>query len=278
MGRILQTGQSRTTSSSISTVPSLATIDITSFATLGYYGSGYVAVYYNSSTAQSFTVPGSISKLRVTVVGGGGGGVNTTTNNSGGGGGGGYAHGVFTVTKGSSHVITVGAGGAKVSSANAGGGGTSSFGSLISATGGAGGVYNNPTVGAAGGVGSGGVLQVSGGIGGITYGGGGSAGNIVRSVGGGSGTSFSTVGSGGRTDQVWGGMIIASPKDLVVPHPIFFLHSGWANGDGDIIASPSRNASTGTLSGDLERTCFGGGGRSGFQATPGYAGIVVVEW
>jgi hypothetical protein len=87
---------------------------------------------------QSFTVPSDVSQLEVILCGGGGGGAwHPNNNNTGGGGGGSVTYAVLAVTPGSSHTVTIGAGG----SANASGG-TSSFGSLLSITGGSpGGTY-----------------------------------------------------------------------------------------------------------------------------------------
>ena len=73
-----------------------------------------------------------------------------------GGAGGGFALGTHTVTAGSSHTVTVGAGGT-----NTVAGGTSSFGSLISATGGGAGQNNTSAV--TGGNGSGGTVNYLGG-------------------------------------------------------------------------------------------------------------------
>ncbi len=97
------------------------------------------------TSSGSFTVPSGVTRLEVEVRGGGGGGgggmTPSNTKPGRGGCGGGYGKGVFTVSAGSSHAVTVGAGGSGGSSAPSAGvaGGTSSFGTLISATGGGGG-------------------------------------------------------------------------------------------------------------------------------------------
>jgi hypothetical protein len=83
----------------------------------------------------SFTVPAGISSLKISVVSGGGG---TSGSYGGTGGFGGFSQGVYTVTPGAVHTVTVGGGGASVTAGTPGSGGTSSFGSLISVTGGAG--------------------------------------------------------------------------------------------------------------------------------------------
>ena len=82
----------------------------------------------------TFTVPTSITKVKVTVFGGGGGACITQ---GAPGGLGGVAIGYYTVTSGASITVTIGAGGASASGAGSSGG-TTSFGAFISATGGAG--------------------------------------------------------------------------------------------------------------------------------------------
>jgi hypothetical protein len=122
----------------------------------------------------TFTTPATTTKIKVTVVGGGGsGGVAgnpAPTSRGVGGGGGGYAQGIYTVAASSPFAVTIGTGGAAVSTfVGPGGttpgnsGGTSSFSSLISATGGAGGPSGtgNPGPGT-GGTGSGGTVNIQG--------------------------------------------------------------------------------------------------------------------
>lgn len=88
----------------------------------------------------SFTVPAGITKIEVEVRGGGGGGGGGVTGQ--GGCGGGYGKQVLTVAAGTVHAVTVGAGGAGgASGVNGIAGGASSFGTLISATGGGGGAF-----------------------------------------------------------------------------------------------------------------------------------------
>lgn len=117
--------------------------------------------------ASSFVVPVS-GRFKARVWGaGGGGGAGVTSAAATGGGGGGYAEGVFVATPGSSQPITVGAGGAGgTGSGNGVAGGSSSVGSLISATGGGGGVGSASGAASgnsvAGGTGSGGSFNVTG--------------------------------------------------------------------------------------------------------------------
>lgn len=100
---------------------------------------------FSSPGASDFTVPAGVTKLMIQVRGGGGGGGKGNAGGGAvgqGGSGGGYGMGIFSVTSGSIHAVTVGAGGV----GSAGGtctvgapGGTTSFGIIISATGGGGG-------------------------------------------------------------------------------------------------------------------------------------------
>jgi len=118
----------------------------------------------------TWTNPGNISKVKVTVVGGGGGGGNSsvpanTPAETTGGGGGGVAIEVIPFPTATNVTVTRGAGGGGGSA-----GGTSSFGAYCSATGGSAGfswgASNVNTgyqlIGAAGGTGSGGALNVPG--------------------------------------------------------------------------------------------------------------------
>lgn len=112
----------------------------------------------------TWTNPGSITKVKVTVIGGGGQGGGPTAPSpsgspgslSGGGGGGGTAIEVITIPT-SPVPVTVGAGGP-------GAGGTSSFDTYCSATGGSQGSTTTPGggPGGGGGVGSGGSLNIGG--------------------------------------------------------------------------------------------------------------------
>ena len=105
----------------------------------------------------TWTRPAGCVRVRVRLVGGGGGGSTPGADNSGGGAGaGGYSERLIsTAVTGSSQTVTVGAGGAAE-----GVGGTTSFGSLLSATGGTGATAQ---AGAPGGMGSGGDINIGGG-------------------------------------------------------------------------------------------------------------------
>jgi hypothetical protein len=168
-------------------------------------GGGFANMDVFTSTG-TWTNPGSVTKVKVTVVGGGGGGnpgratSPTVGSHGGGGGGGGTAIEVITIPT-SPVAVTVGAGGPGGSTpaagtSNAGGtGGTSSFSTYCSATGGtAGGVPGTENYKAgAGGAGSGGTLDLTGGAG--------VGGDLVP--GGNSGVGGpSSLGGGGRGGDV----------------------------------------------------------------------------
>ncbi len=179
-----------------------------------------VAISVTTFTASgTYTVPANATKLHIQVVGGGGGSAGYCES----GGAGGYAEGVYTVTPGQAYTVTVGGGGAGVGYyAAAGRGGTSSFGTLITATGGYGANQNVSHGGGQGGVGTGGQVNLSGGTGsghanstgvysapawggGSYFGGGGStnrevgplAGSFSAAPGGGAAGSRDTDGSSG---------------------------------------------------------------------------------
>ena len=95
-------------------------------------------VAYITST-QSWTVPADVSQIEIILCGGGGGGTDSgqATAHGGFGGSGSAELAWLTVTPGSSHTVTIGAGGSTVSyNGTPSAGGTSSFGSLLSVTGG----------------------------------------------------------------------------------------------------------------------------------------------
>lgn len=145
----------------------------------GTSGGGFsnMQVFTYTGSAQTFTVPAGITKVKVTVVGGGGGAGGVVVNiccasaiSSGGGGGGAAIEIISGLTPGGTVSVTVGAGGTAGSSGggNGGAGGTSSFGAYCSATGGAAslGRINSPDpLSYNGGLGSGGDLNIRGGCG-----------------------------------------------------------------------------------------------------------------
>ncbi len=144
--------------------------------------------------------------------GGGGGGCSTSTSTTGtvgaGGGGGGLAFGVLTKAQiGASQTLTLGSAGAAGAVNGAGGaGGTSALGSLMTATGGAGGSFiaattGNGIPGGIGGAGSGvsGILSTSGPAGGSAF-----------TIYGGSGGFFSLSGKGADTLFGTGGSAVTA--------------------------------------------------------------------
>lgn len=163
---------------------------------MGEFGNGLWQVFFASG---NFVIPANVTKIRVRVVGGGGGG----RQNGAGGAGGGYAHGVFTVVPGASYAVTVGTPGSENINAPTAGG-TSSFGALISATGGGAAIAAG---GAVGGVGIGGDYQASGGSVGASaaYGGGAGAG--------------SQLGKGGDVFGYGGAGVLGSSRNLAGGSP-----------------------------------------------------------
>jgi hypothetical protein len=94
------------------------------------------------ASSGSWTCPAGIAKAFVTVAGGGGGGGGAGGGGANTGAAGGVGIGLVTVTPGTTYTITVGAGGAGTNAnANGTSGGSSSFGSVITATGGQGGSF-----------------------------------------------------------------------------------------------------------------------------------------
>lgn len=174
-------------------------VQATKVAPLGYmgeFGSGLWRVFLASG---NFTIPAGVKEIRVRVVGGGGGAKGTGC----GGGGGGYAHGVFPVTPGEVYAVTV-------SGKNLYAGGTSSFGALISATGGAAGSPSYNSVHSnfgGGGIGVGGDFQARGGSGGTgpSCGGGGGSGSQLGNGGNAYGRGGAGVGGNGDAPGDGGG-------------------------------------------------------------------------
>lgn len=148
-----------------------------------------ISITYYTSGTNTYTVPATCRQIFVQLVGGGGGSAGYLES----GGAGGYAEGTYAVTPGATYTVTVGGGGGGVGYyAAAGDGGTTSFGSLISASGGYGANRNYSHGGGIGGVGSNGQVNLSGGSGT----GHGNSANHAQPSGG--GPSFFG-GSGGKT-------------------------------------------------------------------------------
>lgn len=110
----------------------------------------------------TYTVPSNCSTILVQLVGGGGGSCGYCES----GGAGGYAEGMYSVSPGAAYTVTIGGGGgAGGYYSGCGNGGTTSFGSLISATGGYGANQNYSHGGGHSGAGSGGQINLSQGTG-----------------------------------------------------------------------------------------------------------------
>jgi hypothetical protein len=134
----------------------------------------------------TFVVPTNVTKIMVELWGGGGGGGSGYSYYTGGGGGaGGYGWAVFNVTPGASYTVTT--------PADADGGvhgGTTSFGSLMSATGGSPGANatsGGDGLGGAGGIATGGAVNFTSGSGFAGWAGGQGGGAWRGGSGGGSG-------------------------------------------------------------------------------------------
>ena len=153
-------------------------------------GFSRIATFINST---SFQVPNGVSLLRVRLCGGGGGGgAGTPSFGGGGGGAGGYAEGIVPVTPGQVFPIVIAQGGTPglANGTPAGAGGTSSFGAVMSASGGFGGASGATyAFGGSPGAGAGGAINIGGG-----YGSDGNGGSYVFAGNG--GASF--FGGGGR--------------------------------------------------------------------------------
>lgn len=129
---------------------------------------------FTATGANTWTRPSGCLAVNVRVVGGGGAGGGAASTGAGavslgsGGGAGGYSEKFIVKGLGATETATVGAGGVGASGATGGNGGTSSFGSLLQATGGGGGVGVaagsgvREGAGSVGGVGSGGDINING--------------------------------------------------------------------------------------------------------------------
>lgn len=299
MGQIVSGG-----SSSVAT--SVSSTKVVPAGYMGEFGNGLWRIFNENGT---FVVPANVSKIRVRVVGAGGG--RGTGGVGGGGGGGGYAHGEFNVAPGQSFAVTVGVGGSQID------GGSSSFGALISATGGKKGNHLSPYNGGDGGVGVGGDFQASGGKGGTgdssgsprcgggaagsQLGDGGTGGNFVSGtltsggggVGGGKGGD--TAGAAGGGGSPFGNATLSIPApDIIggissgIANPISavirFPFDGFTGGGGSSgkLPGPGGGGYAGDLPGLGGGGGQGGGGGGQVLATNasqfGNPGVVIVEW
>lgn len=220
---------------------------------------------YLKAGSYVFTVPLGVEKIYVAVFGAGGtgAGINSSTAyGATGGGGGGFAGGYVKVMAGEQYPVTVGAGGSMpfvAASTNGVAGGTSSFGTLLTATGGSGGVFSSiasrPVNGGVGGTGF-----ISDGVYSAVTSNGGRGGNFLGATAAvysytGGGASGSLFGDGGR-----GGDVTA-----IVATANYYISTGgggWCGDGGDATAG-------------VDQIYTGGGGffgKGGSTGTSSYLG------
>jgi len=242
---------------------------------LGIFGKGLFRVFYGAGG--TFTIPPETTSIRVRCVGAG---KNGSTNT--GSGGGGYAHGVFQVVPGTNYAVSAGGDGA-----------TSSFGALISATGG----LNGNSGGGAG-------SQLGAGGNGTNAGGGVGLGHTSVAGGGGSPFGLPLDGVGGAPDIT--GVITTGSGDLNRINAIIrFPFDGFTGGGGANATPIGHNGGSGGGGGNGQGTSgghggkggVGGGGGSGYgggnggfgggggarvnaggTGSVGGVGLVIVEW
>ncbi len=217
---------------------------------------------------RNWTVPDGVTRIRAFVVGGGGGG-NLSSSNGRGGGGGGYSEKTIDVTPGQVFSYTVGAAGIPAQSTSIGGtqGGSSSFGGLITATGGTG---VTSAANGVGGGGSGGDVNTSGGAG---YG---TDGNGPTGAGGGAGHAY---GNGAAAGMYRGGGFLDRGAGLIdgwklgIPAGLmnYGIGSVYANQNVSFVPGLGGGGSSGVDAG-----IGGGGGNGGSYGGTGLVGIEVV--
>lgn len=279
--------------SNVFNVPTTTGTKVVGAGYMGEFGTGLWQIFGVPGT-HTFTVPLNVSSIRVRVVGAGGSGASGGAQQGTGGGGGGYAHGVFNVTSGTSYTITVGSGGVAktVVELNGNAGGSSSFGSLISATGGGAGLYQASSTallsGGAGGIGTGGDFQASGGnggsklsgfTGGQLYTGGGGAGSQLGAGGSGGDikANISTISTGGGGVVNNGGTVATTIANIGTGGGSAFsspdINPTISSGGVDIIGTSANNPISASIRFPFDSfTGAGGNGATGGTATNGTLG------
>lgn len=195
----------------------------------------------------TFTVPTSVTAVKVTVIGGGGNGGSMTTSTlsaAGGGGGGTAIEFVTGLTPSGTVTVTVG-----------GVAGTSSFGAFCSATGGTS-VAVNGNTGGAGGAGSGGDINLTGGKGADITNGFSGAGGSTLAAGvkpvefTASGCAILRIGSVAGVGMFGSGGI-GKDRDAVVGAQTGGAATGFGNGGGGSTTSNTVDATGGAGSGGI---------------------------
>lgn len=202
---------------------------------------------FNPGT-RNWTVPDGATQIRVFVVGAGGS--RTTAGMAGGG----YSEKLVTVTPGTTYSYTVGAPGALVA-APGGTGGTSSFGGLLSATGG------GPTTSV--GTGTGGDVNRSGGA-------------ASSNAGGGAGHAY---GNGQPATASIGGGFSSDNRSTVDGWKIGMLPGGnepFGYGVGAVASNALAGPGMGGGGSSNQGAGVGGGGGYGTIGGPGLVGIEVI--
>jgi hypothetical protein len=174
----------------------LAALSVTIFLSGLVFPSVLLAASQSFASSGSFTVPAGVTSIIVSMASGGGGGGCGWWWKGGGGGGGGKIinNQTLAVTPSATYLIVVGSGGAGCSQGNGasgGNGGTSSFGALLSASGGIGGETGAGDL-------PGGPLGGHGGAAGGSGCNAGSNNNLLNGGGGGDCPGFGAGGSAGK--------------------------------------------------------------------------------
>lgn len=199
---------------------------------------------------RNWVVPEGVTSIRVFVVGAGGS--HTTAGMAGGG----YSEKLVTVTPGTTYTYTVGAPGALVA-APGGTGGTSSFGGLLSATGGG--------ATTAVGTGIGGDINTSGGA-------------TASGAGGGAGHAYGN-GQPSSANPVMGGGFSIANRSTVDGWKIGLLPGGnepFGYGVGAVASNALAGPGMGGGGSNYQGGGVGGGGGHGTIGGPGLVGIEVI--
>lgn len=215
----------------------------------------------------TFIVPPDVYRIRVRVWGAGGSGgrsFSATTQIgkvASGGGGGGHGIKVVNTTPGTSYAVTVGTGGAAVTAnGNGNAGGSSSFGTLVTCTGGGAGIGVAPFIapgnanGGAGGTSTGGDVNYSGGRGG----------NIITTATlYNAGTHMCVASGGGASGSIFGNGFNGGDCNTTINGASAIAQSGGGGvgGRGGNITNSSNTSSTcgGGTAGDAEDVTSGVG-------------------